>query len=327
MGARSAATGRFELIATLGPASYDKATALAAAGATGFRLNASHLRPAELRSAVENLRRELPEARLTVDLQGAKMRLGWFRERPVRRDQVIIFSPEPEPRLSLPLPHPELFAAAGTGQTLTADDGKLRFRIIEATPTALVASSLSDGTIKPRKGINLMEHPVELREMTGPDLEHLASVEAPKSVTWAFSFMKDGTEAAWLRERVPGCRVVGKVERQEALDALGKIGSAVDEIWICRGDLGEQVGAASLARFVSAFDPKSLPCPVLMAGQVLEHLTAHPNPTRSEVCHLFDIVARGYAGIVLSDETACGADPENAVKQAAALLSAFGARG
>ena len=60
-----------------------------------------------------------------------------------------------------------------------------------------------------------------------------------------------------------------------------------------------------------------------MAGQVLEHLTRHGQPTRSEVCHLFDLTARGFAGIVLSDETAIGRDPVHAVAAAASLLASF----
>jgi len=61
-----------------------------------------------------------------------------------------------------------------------------------------------------------------------------------------------------------------------------------------------------------------------MAGQVFEHLTAHPEPTRSEVCHLWDLISRGYEGIVLSDETAIGRDPVNAVKVAASLVREVG---
>jgi pyruvate kinase len=41
------------------------------------------------------------------------------------------------------------------------------------------------------------------------------------------------------------------------------------------------------------------------------------------VCHLHDLVARGYAGIVLSDETAIGVHPVHAVEQATALVRAF----
>jgi pyruvate kinase len=116
---------------------------------------------------------------------------------------------------------------------------------------------------------------------------------------------------------------VGKIERREAAEAVEVIAPRVDAVWICRGDLGAQIGAAALARFVAALSPRDLGVPVLMAGQVLEHLTRHREPTRSEVCHLFDLVARGYRGIVLSDETAVGGDPANAVAAATSLLRAF----
>jgi pyruvate kinase len=57
-----------------------------------------------------------------------------------------------------------------------------------------------------------------------------------------------------------------------------------------------------------------------MAGQVLEHLTSHSEPTRSEVCHLFDLVGSGYARFVLSDETAVGINPVGAVSTLRSLL-------
>jgi pyruvate kinase len=60
--------------------------------------------------------------------------------------------------------------------------------------------------------------------------------------------------------------------------------------------------------------------PTLIAGQVLEHLTHHADPTRSEVCHLHDLLQRGYAGIVLSDETAIGCDPLRATQTASDLI-------
>jgi pyruvate kinase len=117
--------------------------------------------------------------------------------------------------------------------------------------------------------------------------------------------------------------VVGKVERSEALADLDQISARTDAVWICRGDLGAQLGLGALARTVAAIDPVRHPVPVLMAGQVLEHLTEHETPTRSEVCHLFDLVSRGFAGIVLSDETAIGRDPVHAVATAGRLLASF----
>ena len=141
--------------------------------------------------------------------------------------------------------------------------------------------------------------------------------------TLAFSFMKDGTEASWIRRHAPGCAVIGKVERKEAAQNVHRLASLVDALWICRGDLGAQLGSAALAQWISAYEPLAERCPVLMAGQVMEHLTLHSEPTRTEVCHLFDLVGRGYAGFVLSDETAIGKDPVQAVRTTRSLLAGF----
>jgi pyruvate kinase len=131
---------------------------------------------------------------------------------------------------------------------------------------------------------------------------------------------------------LPGARsepftvVIGKVERRAALERLESIAVLVDEMWICRGDLGSQLGAVELARWVADFRPGRLRVPVLMAGQVLEHLTSR-RATRSRRARRFatyDLVRQGYAGIVLSDETAIGADPVGALSEARALLRAFG---
>jgi pyruvate kinase len=368
----------FQIVATLGPASLHLPRELAAAGATSFRLNASHLSVSQLETALAVIRGAVPGAPVVVDLQGAKMRLGLFRERPVSAGDRVIFtlkaSPEPRApislkpvvrprrtearpsargassssagsgnassaatrppvaargsaaaagrradwRLNLPLPHPELFAALRPGDTLTADDDRLRFRIERSDGERAEARVLVGGVLRPRKGVNLLEHPVDRSDLSATDAAFVAA--AHPGAAFAFSFMRDGAEAAWLRSRAPGALVIGKIERREATEALAAIAAAVDALWICRGDLGAQLGIGAMARFVSHVDPPMLPRPVLMAGQVLEHLTHHAAPTRSEACHLFDLVVRGFAGIVLSDETAIGTDPVRAVAAAAALV-------
>jgi pyruvate kinase len=209
------------------------------------------------------------------------------------------------------------------GDTLSCDDDRLRFRVEAATPQALETVSLREGPLRARKGVNVLEHPVALEDLTLGDQTRLDAVADLPGVAFAFSFMSDGAEADWVRRRVPGAIVVGKVEREEAIRSLPALDRRVDATWICRGDLGAQLGMPAMARFVAGLDPRSLTHPVVMAGQVLEHLTAHAEPTRSEVCHLWDLVARGYAGFVLSDETAIGEDPVRAVERAAGLLAGF----
>jgi len=60
-----------------------------------------------------------------------------------------------------------------------------------------------------------------------------------------------------------------------------------------------------------------MPVPVLLAGQVFEHMTEHAAPTRSELCFAYDALADGYGGFVLSDETAIGRNPVASCRAAA----------
>jgi pyruvate kinase len=46
-------------------------------------------------------------------------------------------------------------------------------------------------------------------------------------------------------------------------------------------------------------------------------MTLAPTPTRSEVCAIYDALASGYRGIVLSDETAVGPYPVESTRAAA----------
>ena len=312
----------YAIVATLGPASWHLAGALQTAGATAFRLNASHMTAVDLAHRAAALRGELPDCRVIVDLQGAKMRLGDFAERPVPAGEPVRFALDANEG-AIPIPHQELFASVTAGETLSCGDDRLQFRVVTAGPDTIEAVALVSGILQPRSGANLAEHPVVLNDISELDLDRIRATACHDRVAFAFSFMKDGGEAKWIRRRAPRCPVLGKIERREAVENISLISRAVDAVWICRGDLGAQLGPAAMARWVAAFNPKSLPCPVLMAGQVLEHLTAAGEPTRSEVCHLYDLTSRGYAGFVLSDETAIGADPVRAVATLHSLLTAF----
>jgi len=113
--------------------------------------------------------------------------------------------------------------------------------------------------------------------------------------------------------------LIAKLERQPAVDEALQIADIADELWLCRGDLGAELGMKAMAEAVDRFSQRlrEYAVPVYLAGQVLEHLTIHQTPTRSEVCYLFDTIKKGYRGLVLSDETAIGKDPINACKIAA----------
>jgi len=316
-------SGLLGLIATLGPASKGHEVELARAGATQFRINASHLSASGLHKYIQGARRQVPDLAIVVDLQGAKMRLGDFEPRAVLRTEVLrLVLAQSAAGSEVPLPHPEAFRSLCPGDQVSIDDGRICATVLEVASEHIVCELQNDGLIRPHKGFNRAEHPVMLDDITPQDLAlALAAVEAGCS-SFALSFVADGRECDWLRRHLGDVQVAAKIERHDALTQLSQIAREADSLWICRGDLGAQVGARALGPAVASVHPNKLGTEVWMAGQVLEHLTAHRDPTRSEICHLYDLISRGYAGIILSDETAIGIDPVNAVRSARVLLDA-----
>jgi len=312
------------LIATLGPASLDQALEVTQAGADVFRLNGSHMSPEALDRALGQIRHACPDVPVVVDLQGAKMRLGSFEPRSIAHGQSFALAHDERDSTAIPLPHAEVFRAVRAGDTLSCDDDRVHLRVEQVDGDRMRVAALADAVLRPRKGVNVLEHPVHLEDLSQTDIAQLEVARRHEHVSFAVSFMRDGHEAGWVRSRVPGARVIGKIERAEAIESLSAIAERVDALWICRGDLGAQVGVVELARWLSDFDPTEMSVPTFIAGQVLEHLTRHANPTRSEVCHLHDLLKRGYVGVVLSDETAIGVDPVHATSIASDLLRSLG---
>ena len=312
------------LVATLGPCSHGKEAELADAGVTQFRINSSHLTVAGLLEYIASAQNHAPQIPIIVDLQGAKMRLGDFKPRPVDAGQVIPFAiAEVTTTTQVPLPHSELYHVLNSGDEVSIDDGRLSGRVDSVQNECINVRMLTAGLLSPRKGFNRAVHPVFMDDLSSRDIAIAKAAHDSGCRSFAVSFVADGRECDWVRRQVSPVEVIAKIERQDALVHLGDIARRSDALWVCRGDLGAQLGLLALGRAIAGIDPRKFQLPLWMAGQVLEHLTAHRGPTRSEVCHLYDLIGRGYAGVVLSDETAIGCDPVNAARCARDLANAF----
>jgi pyruvate kinase len=252
------------------------------------------------------------------------MRLGNFESRAVSQGQLLSFVLADCGTLSdVPLPHPEPYQVLRPGDTISIDDGRLLGTVVDVTAKRIEIRMGRDGVIAPRKGFNRADHPVVMDDLSAKDIAVVETAYAAGCRCFALSFVATGHECAWVRRRAAEAEVIAKIERQDGLSRLNEIAQASDAVWICRGDLGAQLGLRALGRAISEIEPHKIASRLWMAGQVLEHLTAHGEPTRSEVCHLHDLLARGYVGIVLSDETAIGCDPVNAAYCARGLLDSF----
>lgn len=317
----------YDIIPTLGPACQPEETirALREAGATGFRLNVSHLTPDELEPWRERLVRALgdgPPPPLVLDLQGSKWRLGRFPPFLLRAGDRVELCPlaETEAPGLLPVPHPDFFqAAAVSGGEIVLNDAKSSLVVERAESERILARVRQDGIISPHKGITFAHTPFRKEALSPRDAE-VVRRSREWAVAYALSYVKDAAEMATYRQLLgPRATLIAKLERESALAEVEGIAAEADALWLCRGDLGAEVGPRPMAEAVHRLSERvvHLPRPVLLAGQVLEHMTESPAPTRSELCYLHDALVRGYRGVVLSDETAIGRFPVEACRTAA----------
>jgi|WetSurMetagenome_2_1015567.scaffolds.fasta_scaffold20368_2 pyruvate kinase len=319
----------YEIVATLGPASDTEQAweTLLGVGVTGFRLNTSHLSLPQLRHWLEGLDEFLvgrePRPPVILDLQGSKWRLGQFPAYELARGQRVTFicAASAEHPGVLPVPHADFFRAASMSSgEIALNDAKLRLTLESQGADTLCARVAEGGVILPRKGITYTASAYRHESLSEADRAVLDDTQHLAGIRYAVSYVKDSAEMAHYRGQIGvSAYLIAKLERQPAVDEAMQIAQSVDETWLCRGDLGAELGAKAMAVTVHEFAQRVgvMPGPVFLAGQVFEHLVEHSTPTRSELCAAYDALMAGYRGFVLSDETAIGRDPVESCRMAA----------
>jgi pyruvate kinase len=297
------------------------------AGATAFRLNTSHLSLLQLQHWLARLAPFLsaldPAPPLVLDLQGSKWRLGEFPARLLDPDQRVdlVYAAATDRPDALPVPHLDFFQAAKvSSDEIVLNDAKIKLVREAIGPEFLRARVVSGGEISARKGITFATSDYRLEELNDKDRMILTQTRHLPFVRYALSYIRDALEMRKYRAHFgDAAHLIAKLERQPAVDEALPIAMIADELWLCRGDLGAELGLRSMAETVQRFFNLigGLSIPVLLAGQVLEHMTEHPAPTRSEVCYLYEALLKGYRGFVLSDEAAIGRYPIESCRIAA----------
>jgi pyruvate kinase len=319
----------YEIVATLGPSSQTEVrwSALLSAGATAFRLNTSYLSLEQLGDWLEKIQRfqaTLPaQLSVVLDLQSSKWRLGdfpsleWVTGQRVR----LVHAASSNQPSVLPVPHADFFRAApASNGEIVLNDAKVRLAALSMESDYLLARVVKGGELSAHKGITLPSSDYRQEALQAKDRAILEQTSSLPFIRYAISYVRDAIEMDRYRALFgPQPYLIAKIERQPAAREALEIAQHADELWLCRGDLGAELGMKAMAETVHGFAeiPGRSPVPVLLAGQVLEHMVAHPEPTRSEVNFLYEALCQGYAGVVLSDETAIGDHPIESCRVAA----------
>ncbi len=322
---------RTKILATLGPASSTRAIlrAMIRRGADGFRINFSHGDRASHRQLLEAARaagaRAGRETFVVADLQGPKIRLGEIAPSPsvlargaeFRLDRST--APGGPGRATLEIP--DFPRAARSGDPVLLGDGDVELRVTSVDAGGIVTRVVEGGPIRSHMGVYLPNARLRTSILGSKDREDLAFALAHGVDYVALSFVREAGDlraARALAARLPSRGPVGwiaKIERAEALRDIDAILSESDGIMVARGDLGIEVPLERLALEQKRLVERARRAgkPSIVATQMLLSMVDAPRPTRAEATDVANAVIDGADAVMLSEESAIGHHPVEAV--------------
>ena len=319
---------RTKIIATLGPAtnSYDKILKLIEAGANGIRLNFSHGTHEERDQQITWIRKASAVCGKPVaiiqDLQGPKIRLGDFDGIVnVTKGQTLSFEYQSDYAKTGHLPTQyDLSQKVKRGERIYLYDGRVKTVVSSVRDSIIYAHAANDGILIKRKGMNLPDTDFAGDIITAKDRADLIYGSAKDIDYVAMSFVQTADDIFGMEKLLKNmnfnAKIIAKIETKLAVDNLEAIVQAADAVMIARGDLAVETPAESVPTVQRKIVGLGLRYakPTIVATQMLVSMTDQPEPTRAEVSDVATAVFIGADCVMLSDETANGSYPVEAVE-------------
>lgn len=304
-------------------------------GTNVFRLNFSHGDHefhAKLIAAIRSIagRLDVPVA-ILQDISGPKIRVGPINGimRLTEGDRLIIRTDSGTLKDNeITITHPEIIQALKPGDHIHFADGTIRTRVFAVAKKKVVTRILVGGKLSTGKGLNLPGARLAISAVTEKDRRDIAFGVSHGVDLMALSFIRSAADIIEAREVVTNCGgdtpLIAKIEKAEALENLEEIMNAANGIMVARGDLGVELGVhqvpAAQKLIISKARLKGIP--VITATQMLTSMLSSPYPTRAEISDIANTVLDGTDAVMLSDETAVGSYPEEAVTMLNDTISA-----
>ncbi len=322
---------RTKIVATIGPATSDPQVLrqLIEAGATTLRLNFSHGTEEDHQRSIRLIRQTSFELNQPVailqDLQGPKIRLGRFETGSIvvkNGDPFILTSRQvPGTELISSVTYETLASEVPEGATILLDDGKVEMRVekVDRGAGELYCRVVVGGPLSNNKGVNFPGVYLSIKALTDKDRKDLM-FGLDQGVDWvALSFVRNPQDMLEIKELIASAGkqvpVIAKIEKHEAIEQMEEILALCNGVMVARGDLGVELPAEDVPilqkRLIATSNRMGIP--VITATQMLDSMVKNPRPTRAEISDVANAILDGTDAVMLSNETAVGDFPVEAV--------------
>ncbi len=132
----------------------------------------------------------------------------------------------------------------------------------------------------------------------------------------ALSFSESVSQFKIIEKHIPGCQVIAKIESKKGVKNFDNILGTCWGVMVARGDLGEAVSLEKVPCLQKSFSKKTLSKRkyLIVATEMLLSMIKNTKPTRAEVSDVANAVFDKSSAVMLSEETAIGKNPVEAVK-------------
>jgi pyruvate kinase len=327
----SGPTRRTKIVATVGPACWDQETLreLIAAGADVLRLNFSHSDRERHATTIEAARAAAAEVGTEVallgDLPGPKLRVGELENDLVELEtgsHVVLTTAAAEGNAErIPVSWPGMSSALHPDDHVYLADGTIRLRVAERVDDAVDCEVEVGGALASHKGLNVPGTDTGLPAVAADDLEWVDFAVKHGIDLLAVSFVRKASDLSPVGERLMSLGsdipLIAKIEKPEAAEQVEDILAVAGAgIMVARGDLGIELPLSRVPvmqkRLIRAAGLRSKPS--ITATQMLASMVTSRRPTRAEVADVANAIFDGTDAVMLSEETAVGAHPVEAVR-------------
>jgi pyruvate kinase len=324
---------RTKIVATIGPASREPETLarMVEAGMDVARLNFSHGSREMHEESAQRVREAASRAGRQVailqDLPGPKVRIGQLEDdlaelKPGEKLVLACGSSEVGNGERISVSWPGLASAVDPGDVIYLADGAIRLRVqgvLDGGSEIETAVEIG-GSVASRQGLNIPGSTRGLPAVPEEDLEMLRFGESIGVDLVALSFVRTAEDITSVRKhtRLP---LVAKIEKPQAVDTAEEIIRAADCVMVARGDLGIELPIEEVPIVQKKLLARAgrLARPSITATQMLDSMVSSTRPTRAEVADVANAILDGTDAVMLSQETAVGAYPVQAIEMMAAI--------
>lgn len=318
-----------KVVCTLGPA-CEKATVLTKmvqAGMNVARLNFSHGNYSQFEELIKTVRSVAQKMQTPVaimqDLQGPKIRVGEMPEEGImlKNGSTIILTIKDIKGTDkiIPIQYKELYKDVKKNDRILLNDGMMEIHVIKIQNKEITCKVVIGGKLFSHKGINVPTASISAHPITPKDKKDLVFGLKQNVDFVAMSFVKSAQNIrdlrSMIRRHAGEAKIIAKIERHEAVENLEEIILEADGVMVARGDLGVEIPPEQVPiiqkKIIHMANKHGKP--VITATEMLQSMIENPRATRAEVSDVANAILDHTDAIMLSNESAVGKFPVQAV--------------